>query len=122
MSFDSGHIRKLIIPPLVLISLLVFATRSIYAAQGSEQSSNSGKKLYEQYCAPCHGTDGKGSGPAAASLPTKPTDFTQPKFWTDDVHKKITDTVDNGHNSMPPIKMKQDDLNTIIDYMTHTFK
>ncbi len=122
MAFDSSKINKLIIIPLALISLLALNTDFVYTAQDSPQSSNSGKTLYEQQCASCHGADGKGSGPAAASLPTKPTDFTEPKFWSGDVRKKITDTVDNGHNSMPPIKMKQNDLNTIIDYMTRTFK
>lgn len=33
-----------------------------------------GKATYEMYCAACHGTSGKGDGPAAATLPTKPAD------------------------------------------------
>lgn len=32
--------------------------------------------LYKQYCASCHGPDGKGNGPAAAALPVKPADHT----------------------------------------------
>jgi mono/diheme cytochrome c family protein len=36
-----------------------------------------GQKLYTQYCASCHGADGKGNGPAAAKLDPKPTDLTQ---------------------------------------------
>lgn len=38
-----------------------------------------GKKVFEQNCAPCHGMTGKGDGPAAAALPTKPADFTDPE-------------------------------------------
>ena len=34
--------------------------------------------LYKQYCASCHGPDGKGNGPAAAALPVKPADHTNP--------------------------------------------
>lgn len=34
--------------------------------------------LYKQYCASCHGPDGKGKGPAAAALPVKPADHTNP--------------------------------------------
>jgi mono/diheme cytochrome c family protein len=37
----------------------------------------SGKVLYGQYCAVCHGVDGKGAGPAAAALKQRPTDLTQ---------------------------------------------
>ncbi|HVJ08609.1 MAG TPA: cytochrome c [Acidisarcina sp.] len=36
----------------------------------------SGKEMYGAYCATCHGTDGKGNGPAAAALKTHPTDLT----------------------------------------------
>jgi len=40
-------------------------------------SAASGKEMYVQYCAACHGTDGKGSGPAAAAMKSAPTDLTQ---------------------------------------------
>ncbi|MGC1482803.1 MAG: cytochrome c [Candidatus Acidiferrum sp.] len=36
----------------------------------------SGKTMYKQYCASCHGTDGKGRGPASASLNKRPADLT----------------------------------------------
>jgi mono/diheme cytochrome c family protein len=36
----------------------------------------SGKVMYKQYCAACHGADGKGRGPAASSLNTRPADLT----------------------------------------------
>ena len=41
-----------------------------------QTSAASGKEMYNQYCAPCHGTDGKGAGPAASSMKTMPTDLT----------------------------------------------
>ena len=39
-------------------------------------SPASGKEMYMSYCAVCHGTDGKGGGPAASALKAAPTDLT----------------------------------------------
>ncbi len=38
-------------------------------------SAASGKEMYVSYCAVCHGTDGKGNGPAAGALKVPPTDL-----------------------------------------------
>ena len=35
-----------------------------------------GKRTYLEYCASCHGEDGKGIGPAASALKTPPSDLT----------------------------------------------
>jgi mono/diheme cytochrome c family protein len=40
-------------------------------------SPASGKDMYFQYCAACHGKNGKGDGPAAAALKTPPMDLTK---------------------------------------------
>lgn len=39
-------------------------------------SAASGKEMYVSYCAVCHGTDGKGGGPAASALKVPPADLT----------------------------------------------
>jgi mono/diheme cytochrome c family protein len=36
----------------------------------------SGKQTYLEYCASCHGEDGKGMGPGASALKTPPSDLT----------------------------------------------
>ena len=48
-------------------------------ARAAEESSipNWGKELFVERCASCHGTDGRGAGPAAAALKTGPADLTQ---------------------------------------------
>ena len=39
--------------------------------------ATSGKDLYREFCAVCHGTAGKGDGPAASALKPPPPDLTQ---------------------------------------------
>jgi mono/diheme cytochrome c family protein len=42
----------------------------------NKTAANDGKQMYANYCAPCHGMNGKGGGPAASALKTPPTDLT----------------------------------------------
>jgi len=39
-------------------------------------AANDGQQMFASYCAPCHGTDGKGLGPAANSMKPRPSDLT----------------------------------------------
>ena len=54
-----------------------FGGRSTACAADRE----AGKTVYETRCAPCHGADGGGDGPAAAALTPKPRNFRDPGFW-----------------------------------------
>jgi mono/diheme cytochrome c family protein len=49
--------------------VLVLIVAQVAAAQDKAE----GKKLYVTFCSGCHGETGKGDGPAAVSLPVKPT-------------------------------------------------
>ena len=73
---------------ILLASLLVATCLSLAQTSTTQQpvvkktpikqtSAASGREMYVQYCAPCHGSDGKGAGPAAASMKAMPTDLTQ---------------------------------------------
>jgi mono/diheme cytochrome c family protein len=42
----------------------------------SNTPSNSGKEMFNSYCAVCHGKDGQGGGPAASALKTPPANLT----------------------------------------------
>jgi mono/diheme cytochrome c family protein len=44
---------------------------------------------YRRYCASCHGIDGRGDGPAAASLVPPPTDLTRSQLSLPDLMKVI---------------------------------
>ena len=37
--------------------------------------ANDGKQMYVNYCAPCHGVDGRGNGPVASALKKQPTNL-----------------------------------------------
>lgn len=43
----------------------------------SRADPTSGAEMFRAYCAPCHGLDGRGNGPAAAALKKPPTDLTE---------------------------------------------
>jgi mono/diheme cytochrome c family protein len=42
-----------------------------------QTSASSGKEMFTQYCAACHGVDGAGNGPAAPAMKSQPTNLTQ---------------------------------------------
>lgn len=46
----------------------------------SADDLNHGLKLFNRYCASCHGYDGGGAGPAARNLDPKPRDFRAAQF------------------------------------------
>ncbi len=56
---------------LSVIGALAFNLHSAWA-----QDRDFGKMAYEDSCAACHGKDGKGNGPLAQELKTKPTNLT----------------------------------------------
>jgi len=74
---------------MILLGMLVVASSVCLAQSTTDQkpvvkstaikqtSASSGKEMFTQYCAPCHGVEGKGNGPAAGAMKSQPTDLTQ---------------------------------------------
>lgn len=60
----------------IRLPILAFALGCAFQSS-AEAPSAEGKALFEQHCSACHGADGKGDGPAAASLKTQPADLTR---------------------------------------------
>ena len=66
---------------LVCVALLAAGQQSQTAPNAEGQSAQlihsiKGPDLFRAYCAPCHGVDAKGAGPAAPALKTKVPDLT----------------------------------------------
>ena len=55
--------------PAALLGLLLPASAL------AEGDAEAGKKQYDMFCFTCHGSTGKGDGPAGAMLDPKPRDF-----------------------------------------------
>jgi mono/diheme cytochrome c family protein len=78
------RVTKFISLAVVVLSLSAFMVAQGTPAQAptvkrvpiTDTPSNSGKAMFNSYCAVCHGTDGKGNGPAAPAMKTTPTDLT----------------------------------------------
>jgi mono/diheme cytochrome c family protein len=65
---------------LLLTGLLTAATATAPLATAQTPAGKAafnGQAIYQDYCAACHGRDGKGDGPAARALKTAPIDLTQ---------------------------------------------
>jgi len=67
------------------------------------KSIAAGKTVYTQQCAACHGTTGKGDGPAAIALKTKPGDLSDPKMWQQ-TDGALFWKISEGRESMPAYK------------------
>src|SRR4249919_2158238 len=70
---------------------------------GNTETLKYAQVIYTTYCGPCHGSKGKGDGPAAAGLATKPANHSS------DAVQKQTDgalfwMISEGRNPMPSYK------------------
>jgi len=71
-------LRQLIFLSALLV-LIVVSIADIGLAVNEQLPPNympTGEQMYKQYCAACHGKDGKGHGPLAVVLKTPPADLT----------------------------------------------
>lgn len=61
------------------LAMLIWSTLGCNAEQSSI-TENTGKAVYNQHCATCHGADGNGNGPASVWLYPKPRNFGAGQF------------------------------------------
>src|SRR5947209_15588734 len=70
---------------LWMLGVLIVVALTMYAEDQPQKvikhvpvkatSAASGQEMYSSYCAVCHGSDGKGAGPAAEALRIPPTNL-----------------------------------------------
>ena len=104
----SGRIN---LPCLATLSLVLLGTEGMTQPRETRKAPAAwGKELFETYCATCHGGDGRGRGPAAASLKKSPPDLTLirrrhggefPTRWVIDFIDGETNVPSHGSRQMP---------------------
>jgi mono/diheme cytochrome c family protein len=67
---------------LLLVLLIAFAgvaanAQTVKRVPATPTSPASGQEMFKTYCAVCHGTEGKGNGPAATALKKTPANLTE---------------------------------------------
>ena len=81
----SNRVRRFFLSCVLALSIAVFLSWAGNQETGPAQSQQTPQKLipsvkgvdlFHAYCSSCHGVDGKGNGPAAPALNTKPADLT----------------------------------------------
>ncbi len=87
----------------------------------SQEKIEVGKQVYTRNCASCHGEEGKGNGPAAAGLSTKPSDFTDPEHATYYSDRGRLYIIRNGvpETAMAPWKntLNEDEIMAVFGYI-----
>lgn len=68
--------KRPVLEGLVVANLIVGFNVQSLAQQPVSEQPDIGKTEYQSSCAACHGVDGKGMGPVADALKTKPADLT----------------------------------------------
>jgi len=72
---------------------------ALFAAQGEHPSA-----LFKEYCAKCHGEDGRGQTPKGKQLNAR--DFTDTQFQSDKTDADLIKTVTKGGEDMPAFGKK----------------
>jgi len=111
---SEATMKRRVITLATLVVSIAVAAGWVLSAQNTMASEKSqytekGRKLFNQYCATCHGSTGNGGGPVAAALKVAPPDLTAiqaagEKFPFDRVRTKIDgekDVTAHGTSKMP---------------------
>lgn len=83
-----------------------------------------GKEIFNQVCIPCHGAEGKGDGPASASLDPKPRNLTDPAYMKQLDDRYLFELISRGGIAMgkspqmpPQPTLAVQDINNVIAFV-----
>ena len=78
-------------------------------------------ELYIQYCAKCHGEDGKGQTPQGKKLSAR--DFTDGEWLADEKDSHLIEAVTDGKDDMPPFgkKLTREQIESLVKHDVRGF-
>jgi len=106
------------------LAALWIAASAVAAEQASGTDAEAtGKRLYLERCAPCHGDGGAGDGPAAAALDPKPPSFRDAAFWKGRTTAQLRQVVREGKPGtlMVPFEgvLSNEEIDAVVGYLAH---
>jgi len=92
-------------PWLLAAGTCLFAAGLIERAEAVLGDAVRGRAVFEKHCVTCHGDDGKGTGPVAATLPVKPANLTDCRRTAEDDIEMIDAIIHHGgaYAGMSPV-------------------
>lgn len=115
---------------LLLAGAVALGVIALSISTEARAGAAEGKTTFETMCVTCHGTSGKGDGPAGAALTPSPADFTSPEFWSTRTADDLKTVVTSGGAAVgkSPIMpawgpvIGEQGVNDVVAYIEATFK
>jgi cytochrome c553 len=94
---------------------------------GQGAAMDKAQKMFATVCATCHGMEGRGDGPAAASLNPKPRNYTDPKWQASVTDDQLRETIlkggqGTGKSAMMPGQPQLKDEPEVLDALVKVIR
>jgi len=108
------------------LALVAVLLRGACARAADAPDVAKGKEIYTIRCAPCHGAEGGGDGPAAAMLDPKPRNFRDAQFWKTRTVQQLRLVVKHGRPGTLMAAfdgvLSDAEIDDVVAYLGDTFK